>query len=217
MATKLQIYNGALRRLGNPLLVSLADENSARRYLDAAWDDGLIDFVLDRGKWSFAKRSLQITFSTTIIPAFGFKYAFEEPDDFIKLVSLWLDQNFLAPLRWYEYEAGIFYTNEDTIYLQYISNALTFGGNLARWPSAFTQYVQTYMALQAEPFITNSKTINNELEKDLLIAERMALTSDGLNKPIQINPIGTWNRARLFNYPSNGVAGIAIGGNSSSG
>lgn len=213
MATKLQIYNGALRRLGNPLLISLAQETSSRRYLDNVWDEGLMDFVLDRGKWSFAKRTLRISFSTTLIPQFGLRYAFPQPDDFVKLVGIWIDSRARVPLLNYQYERGVFYADQDHIFLQYVSNDPTYGGNIAVWPNAFTQYVQTYMALQVEPFITNNIRMNNELEKDLIIAERMALTSDGLNKPIQINPIGTWNRARLYSYPYNGVLGFTTGSN----
>lgn len=215
MATKLQIYNGALRRLGNPLLVTLAENLSSRRYLDSVWDEGFIDYVLDRGKWSFAKRTEKITYSTTLIPQFGFKRAFAQPLDFIKLVAIWLNPECTVPLYWYNYEAGVFYTQQDTIYLQYVSNDSAYGGNYAVWPSAFTQYTQAYMAQQAAPFITNQS--GKDLEKELIIAERMALTSDGLNKPIQVQKIGSWNQARLYAYPYNGIVGVTGGGSSGQG
>lgn len=213
MATRLQIYNGALRRLGNPLLTSLSENLSSRRYLDSVWDEGFIDYVLDRGKWSFAKRTERITQSTTLIPQFGLKYAFPQPIDFIKLVAMWQNPECTVPLLWYQYEAGVFYTQIDTIYLQYVSNDAAYGGNIALWPAPFTQYSQAFMAQQAAPFITNQN--GGDLEKDLIIAERIALTSDGLNKPIQVNPIGAWNRARLYSYPYNGITGVVAGNGSS--
>lgn len=201
MATKLQIYNGALRRLGNPLLTSLAEENTARRTCDSVWDEGFIDYLLDRGKWSFAQRTVKITYSTTIIPAFGLKYAFPAPLDFIKLVGFWQNNMETVTYFQYKFEAGIFYTDREDIVITYVSNDPTYGGNMSRWPNVFSQYAQSYMALQIEPMITNNNATNKELTKDLLEAERMALTSDGLNKPIQVNPTGSWGRARLLANP----------------
>lgn len=114
----------------------------------------------------------------------------------------------------YEYQTNVIYANVDTIYLQYISNSAQFGGNLARWPAAFSQFAQAYMAVQAQPTIVNSDSVAAKLEKELIIAERVALTSDGLNKPIQVNPIGRWNKARLYNYPANGITGLTVGNGS---
>lgn len=212
MATKLQIYNGALRRLGNPTLASLSDVNPGRYACDSVWDEGFVDFVLDRGKWSFAQRTEKITFSTTIVPAFGPCYAFQQPIDFIKLVGFWQDDWERVPYFQYKYEAGVFYTDREDIVITYVSNDPKYGGNFSSWPNAFSQYAQTYMALQIEPMITNSKTMNDELEDDLLKAERMALTSDGLNKPIQVSPTGSWGRARLLANPLySAIIGPTIG------
>lgn len=212
MATKLQIYNGTNRRLSNPRLVSLSQETSSRYFLDGIWDDGMIDYLLSRGKWSFAKRTLGMFPSTTLIPQFGFKYAYPQPIDFILLSSLWQDERSLVPLLRYKYQAGVFYSDFNKIYLDYVSNDVAYGGNIAIWPSMFTQYAQAYMASQAQPLICNSNVTDQDLTKDLVMAERMALTADGLNKPIQVAPTGSWGRTRLNGQPSyTGIMGATVG------
>lgn len=212
MATKLQIYNGALRRLSNPRLTSLTQEVSYRYFLDGVWDEGMIDYLLSRGKWSFAQRTLKMFPSTTLIPQFGFKFAYPLPIDYIFLSALWQDERSLVPLLRYKLQAGVIYSDFDVIYLTYTSNDDAFGGNYAIWPAMFTQYAQAYMASQAQPLISNSNTTDQDLTKDLVMAERMALTSDGLSKPIQISPIGSWGRARLNAQPSyTGIMGATVG------
>ena len=81
MTSKLTLFNGALRLLGERRLASLTEDRPARRYLDDAWDDGLVDDALEQGFWNFATRTVQMTASTSVEPEFGYRYAFQKPDD----------------------------------------------------------------------------------------------------------------------------------------
>lgn len=199
MATKLGIYNQALEALGDSVpLASLSEDRSARRALDVVWDNGLLDFCLEQGLWGFATRSQMMTASTSIIPSFGPQYAFELPDDFVGVNSIWIDNMMITPLDWYQGpEAGVIYCNYDTIYIKYTSNAPTYGGNLAAFPQSYQQYVASVLAKQAEPFITNSPTMNAKLDKDQQKAKLTALNWDKRNKPRENLPLGNWTKARL--------------------
>lgn len=204
MTTKLKTYNGALAILGETPLASLEEDRGVRYWLDRAWADGVVDYCLEQGQWHFATRSQQMTQSTSIIPSFGYKFAFEIPDDFVGLNSLWLDQLFRQPLFEYLIQDGVIYAQWDTIYLQYVSNAPTYGYNLAVWPNAFAQYVQTRLAGESQQNVTNSEVLRDKIAKLEEKARLTALNNDKRDKPLDRNPLGSWSRARLYGYGYNG-------------
>ena len=197
MATKLGIYNKALIALGDAVpLASLSENRLARRVLDQVWDNGVVNYCLEQGLWSFATRSIEITKSTTIIPAFGFQYAVEVPSDFCGLNSIWTDARFQNPLRVYNIEAGIIYSDFDTLYLKYVSNASNYGSNIAKWPEVFADYVGQRMAFEAQPLITNSLNVDANLDKAQQSAKLTALNWDKRSKQREDLPIGNWTKAR---------------------
>jgi hypothetical protein len=198
MATKLGTYNKSLIALGDGVpLASLSENRAARRFLDQVWDNGVVNYCLEQGLWGFATRSKELTASTTINPAFGFQYAFEMPDDFCGLNSLWTDARFQSALRIYDFEAGIIYCDFGTIYIKYVSNAPTYGGNIAKWPEVFSDYVGVRMAFEAQPLITNSLNVDANLDKAQQSAKLTALNWDKRNKAREDLPIGNWTKARL--------------------
>lgn len=203
MATKLSIYNGALRLLGGTPLNDLAEDRSVKNWLDRAWDDGVINYCLEQGQWNWAIRTQQITASTTIIPAFGAKYAFELPNDFQGINSIWSDPYFNSSIVFYNLEAGVLYCEFDTIYLKFISNAATYGGNLASWPESFAKYVQARLALESEPNVTNSPSIYQKIEMEELRTYKIAKNNDMRNKPRQRVDAGNWVISRVGGF-SNG-------------
>ena len=149
MATsKLQLYNGALRLLGERTLATI-DENVESRYvLDDIWDDEALDTVLDMGLWNFAGRTVMLEPSTTITPDFGFRYAYPKPDDFIRTMKLCEDEYTENPLSGEEYddEAKHIFCDIEPVYFQYVSNDVQWGSDLSLWPPSFTKYVQAWMA-----------------------------------------------------------------------
>jgi len=203
MATKLSLYNGALALLGETPLSSLSEDRPARYWLDRAFDSNIIDYCLEQSLWNWATRTKEITASTTIIPSYGPSYAFEVPNDFKGVVSIWIDPNFKVPLEDYIIEAGVIYTDIDTIYLKYVSNAPTYGGNLARFPETFSKYVEARLAGEAQPNITNSDNVFKRIE----IAERTALSkaknSDKRDKPLNRLPLSNWTQSRMGRYGFN--------------
>jgi len=76
VATKLGIYNSALREIGERKLSALTDASESRRALDTAYDNGFIDEVLSAGQWNFATRSALIDVDASITTSFGFTNSF---------------------------------------------------------------------------------------------------------------------------------------------
>ena len=192
--SKLARYNGALGRLSERKLASLTEAREPRRVLDDFWDS-VTAYSLARGYWKHAKRTQRMEASANITPAFGPRFAFEKPDDLVR-VYLVSGTESMEPGFSYLDENGVWYADIDTIYVTYISNDPAFGMDLSRWGAMFCEYVEARLALKAGPRITNNKA-----DLDLLIAEEkramnVALGVDAMEGPPAVPPLNSWVRAR---------------------
>ena len=145
-ATKLSLYNGALLECGERAIASLTEDREPRRLLDRAWDAGVVNFCLGQGQWRFATRTVQLAASTTIEPTFGYRKAYEIPDDHIRTTSLCSDEYMNTPLLRYTTEQNYFFTDVEPIFLGYVSNGAGYGGDFSLWPEDFIEYVHAYLA-----------------------------------------------------------------------
>src|SRR5258708_823139 len=122
MTDKLSLYNGALTEfLGERKLANLTENREPRRVLDEIWDGGALRYCLEQGLWNFAMRTIQLTYSPSVEPDFGFRYAFDKPTDWVRTAALCVDEFFRCPLLQYNDEAGFWFADIDTIYVRYIS------------------------------------------------------------------------------------------------
>ena len=196
MATRLSLYSGALRTLGERALASLSEEREPRRLLDDAWDNGAVDYVLSTAQWRFASRAVELVPEDDIETSFGFVNAFQRPIDHVRTTGLCADEFFNCPLEEYSYEAGYYYADVNPIFLRYVSNHADFGGNLADWPAAFTIYAQLYLASQIIGSLTSAKIEPAALDKMLRKARTEAASTDAMESPTTRPPAGTWVRSR---------------------
>lgn len=199
MTDKLSLYNGALRELGQRKLASLSEARDSRRFLDDAWDDGAISFCLELGQWKFATRSVMLDFSPSITPGFGYTYAFDLPEDHVKLIGVWSDANMAEPLRAYRAEGGGYlYASIETIYISYVSNHTTYGLDYSRWPSRFTKVVEAHLAAEIALALTGDREKKGDM---ILLRDKMylplALSNDAQQNPTRFPPVGGWVRARM--------------------
>lgn len=193
MATsQLSLYNGALLALKERKLSSLVENNEARRTLDQVWD-GAVKYCLEAGLWNFAVRTAKFTYDPSFVPAFGYKYKFVKPTDFVRLNALCHDEFFNTPLNAYTDEAGAWYADVDTLYVSYVSDAANYGNNMAGWPESFVNFVELYLADQAGGRITGKE---GTVEKLLKAAEKEARAKDAMNEPTKFMPQGRWTQAR---------------------
>lgn len=133
MTTQLFIYNEALGHLGERRIASLSENREPRRVLDDFWSD-VVAYCLKAALWKFAKRTIQQDASTTLVPAFGFNFAFPVQNDFVRVVVASTSPNLDPPLLQYVLEAGVFYCNATPLYLAYVSNDAQYGMNIGGWP-----------------------------------------------------------------------------------
>ena len=152
MADKLALYNEALGHLQEGAIRSLTENREPRRVLDTFWS-GAVAYCLERYLWNFAYRTVSIDASTTIAPAFGYLFAFKIPDDWIRTRRLSATPTFMPPLLQVAEEAGYWYANVSTLYVQYNSSDPLYGMDLGKWPATFADFVALRLARQAAPRI----------------------------------------------------------------
>lgn len=199
-ATKLGLYNAALRLVGERSLASLTENREPRRVLDEAYDAAL-GFCLEQGQWNFAGRSIQPAASTTIDPGFGYANAFEKPSDWVRTMAVCQDEYFREPLLQYTDEAGYWWADADDIYIRYVSNGASYGGDLSKWPASFQKFVELYLATEICPRLTSSESKAEVLKRDMRRALMEAKSKDAMNEATTMLPAGSWVRSRTASFP----------------
>lgn len=197
---RLGIYNGALLLCGERFLSSLTEDREPRYLLDHVWDKGGVRYCLEQGQWNFAMRTSRLDYSTDIEPDFGYRRAFEKPDDWVNVANVAQDEFFRAPLLRYQDESGYIYADLDTIYARYISDDDTYGFDFATWPESFREYVEAHFAAKVIRNITSDETMVDRIVHPktgiLVIARRTAKNKDAQAEPTQFGAQGAWTRAR---------------------
>ena len=196
--SKLTLFNGALLHCKERELASLSENIAARRELDRAWASagGAVDYCLGQGQWKFATRTIELASTPSVTPDFGYSKAFEKPTDHIRTVSLCSDPYQNVPLTQYAQEQSYFFADVDPLYLSYVSNDASYGGDYSLWEPDFVRYVEFYLATLVAPKLIQSeddrKTLYQLTTKALLDAK----SSCAMEGPTTFPPTGNWVAAR---------------------
>ena len=200
MTDRLKLYNGALRLCGHSKLSTLTDNVEARRLLDDVFDDDFVDKVLEAGLWNFALRAQALTPDPSVTPPFGYSNAFLKTDDWIRTAAVCDDEFFRSPLLDYQDETDFIYTELINIWVRFVSNDASFGGDLSKWPGSFQEYGEAFLASKIIHRLTSDK------ERILLITERRkgildrslrdSRSKDAMESPTRFIPTGTWVSSR---------------------
>lgn len=202
MADRLKLYNDALTtHLGERRLANLSEDREPRHNLDTVYD-AAVKFCLEEGNWDFAMRAVKIAKSTAVTPAFGYRFAFAKPLDWIR--SFIISPNeLLEPAlvgKQVTDEAGYWYADVDPIYVKYVSLDTAYGLDLSRWPESFANYVGCYLATKIVKPTTSSQSFRDELGKVLKLLRSNALAKDAINAPVSFPPRGSWSRSRVSQF-----------------
>lgn len=194
--TRLSIYNGALLMCKSRRLANLTENRPSRYIMDEIWDSDTIDGCLEAGFWNHAMRTVQIDYSPSVEPPFGYSRAFDKPIDLKKMLSLCSDEYFRCPVYGYQDEGGYWFTDLDTIYVRYVSNDASYGGDYSLWPVSFTRWVEGCFALRAIGRLTDAATDAQKLERDVRKLKTIALSNDAMKDPVSFPPPTSWQKAR---------------------
>lgn len=200
--SQLDIFNGALRILGERKLASLSEAREPQRVLTDIWNEGkgAPRAMLEKGQWNFAIRSAQMTYSPSITPPSGYQFAYNKGTDWVRTAAVCSDPYYNQPLTQYEDEAGFLFCDLSSIYVKWVSDDPSYGLNMTLWTQEFILYFEYYMAWRSCLRITQNK------EKEMMIAKDMdkqgmkARSLEAMDEPAKFMPPGSWSSARRGRY-----------------
>lgn len=180
---RLSIYNEALLMAGERQLIDLNENREPRRLLDAFWDSA-IKYCLEQGQWNFSVRSMRYDYSPSVEPPFGYQYAFDKPEDWVRTCSVAVDPYFYESLLDYTDEAGYWFCNYQELFVRYVSNDADYGYNASAWPESYRLYVAAYLAKRVSPRLKNG-TDAQVLENEYKMRKQDALAKDAMQDPVK--------------------------------
>jgi len=192
----LSIYNGTLAILKHRPLSTSTDDVEARHLLDNEYAK-VKAWALESGLWNFALRSSVLDPDTGNTPQFGHSHAFEQPTDYVRLNAISADPMFYQTLEDYIDEAGYWIANVSVLYVSYVSDDASYGGDLSKWTTLFERAVEYELAFRLAPHLTAMGADQfQELERRRDKALRDARSKDALNQPAKRPPSGRLVQSR---------------------
>jgi len=218
---RLSLYNDALLICGERALDSLSANEETRRLLDQVWNNNGVDACLEEAQWMFAMRTVRIDYDPGITPDYGYARAFDKPTDWILTSALCSDEFFRVPVLRYEDEAGFWYSDLDQLYVRYVSNDSSYGGDMSKWPRSFTEFVAAHFASKVILKISNDEArlrmIVNPERPEHSIRGRALLNAKSrcaMAGPSRFEAQGQWSRSRtrgVARRDGGGTTGNLIG------
>ncbi len=181
---------------GERKLASITENQQGRHLLDDEWADGAVDYCLGQGQWTFAKRTREIASSVSVVPDFGYSKAFDIPTDLIRTTALCSDPYQKVPLLDYTTEQAYWFADVDPLYVSYVSNDASYGGDLSLWPGGFVLFVQAYLASKIVETLTQDAAKWERVFKLARKYQKDAASSDAMEGPTKFPPEGSWVAAR---------------------
>jgi hypothetical protein len=213
VATQLGLYNGALLICRERFLTALTDPGEPCRLLNYVWSENGVNACLEMAQWNFAMRTISIIPDPSIQPSFGYVYVYDKPADWVLTSAVSEEPYFRVPLTRYFDEAGYWYADLQTIYVRYVSNDPTYGGNLGAWPESFDEMVKAYFAWRIIGKLTKDENEQARVERIFKAAKLHAKSRSAMAEPTSFVAQGAWSRARqrFLNRRDGGSIGNLIG------
>ena len=189
-----KIYNDALFIMGLDEITSNTDDSNRRTKLDRALDAGIVSSLLEDIGWTFALTSTESTYTPSVEPAWGYSRAHAKPNDMHRLDGIYQDEYMQFPLKHYMDEDGYFFTDEDTFYIQYVSDSWL--ATPSSWPTFFKRLVAAKMAADTALSLRGEGSDPDKADATFAEREGGAKSNDAMSSPPRMLARGKWGRAR---------------------
>lgn len=191
MASKTDICNLALVRLGEPPVLSLDDTSKRANALKSYYDLAL-DILLQDHPWNFATRRATLA-RLTAAPDFGYSYAYQLPSGCLRVLGMVGDGYNIDPSLNYKLEGQQLLTDESAVKIKYILRVTETGMYGARFCSALA----SRLALELSYHLVKSPALQGQMLK-LFGAELSAAKAiDAQEDTPEVYESNEWLEARL--------------------
>lgn len=203
--TKLQLYKRAIILCKQTPISALTDNVESRRRCDDHYDD-VIAWLLEQGFWTDAMRTVEITQNTGVSPAFAYEYAHDMPSDFVKRQIVSASEFLEPPLdgnigtQQYKIEGGYLWANVTPVYMRYVSNDSSYGGDLTKWTEGMAEAFAHKLAARVAPVLAGSDELSQELDDKAMVLAGRASTFASMQQPTEAMRIGRWAGNRFGKY-----------------
>ncbi|EOC1299350.1 hypothetical protein ACI09I_000938 [Cronobacter dublinensis] len=201
MATRIEIINRALTKLGSDRLMSEADDNAASRAIEAVYN-GLLESLLRTYRWSFAIKRAKLA-RLTDEPVFGYLYAYQLPSDCIRIDMVsdashldWCNHqwsSYQLPVPRYQVEGRKIITDMYSVYIRYGARI----PDPTTYDEAFTEAFACKLAAEICEAITQSSTKKQAALQDFDLAIKNARAASAIERPPVIQQETSWYTSRL--------------------
>ena len=167
---RLPVINGALLKIGLP---------PAQDYNDATW--GAIDRFESVAKqvfrtyaWGFAQKYATLTPNTSMLPTFGWSYAYTFPSDYLRLIDIHTHHDLRSYKCRYCISNGVILANVNPCYARYVA----YIEDASKWPLDFADAVSSLLAAHLAPLIAQTQAMTPSLIQLYNLSLQQAQNSD---------------------------------------
>lgn len=192
MASKVEIANRALTKLGAARILALTDNTEQARVINSMFDL-VLDAELRRHRWKFAIKRDSLP-ALVAAPAWGYSKAYQLPADFLALIQV---NDFyvrgLKQLTPWTVEAGQILTNyEAPLKIRYMAKVT----NLNLLDPLFVEVLACKLAFESCEALTQSAGKKQAASSEYQFALTEAARQDAIENPPDELPWGSWFDSR---------------------
>lgn len=208
MATKLQIWNKALRSLRKPRLAALTDNVTTRYELSDCWSTVVAE-VAEAGLWNFGIVTASVSTTSGLTAIAGYQYGFSHPAAWVRTIAVSSSALFETELD-YRDENGAIFANVTPIYLRYVASTKFADDYVTTWPASFAAAVAARLAWELAEVLGESTEMRQAVRDEFEAAMRRAKNLDAMNQPAIRFKEGTWSRAMRGDHRRRGDRGSLV-------
>ncbi|WP_312836634.1 hypothetical protein [Pantoea sp.] len=201
MATKIDVINRALIKLGSEPLMSETDDNAASRAIEVVYD-GLLESLLRSYRWAFSIKRKELP-ALSGESAFGYEHRYQLPPDCIRIDAV--EDTVMIDCRdnefsgragrptWQQEGRTLVSDFAPPVLLRYGSKDV----DPSQWDASFTEAFACLLAAELCEKINQSSTKKQAAQQDFELAIRQARQVSAIERPRIIQKDTSWYTARL--------------------
>ena len=192
MASKVEVANLALTKLGDDPILLLTDDTKPARTLNRIFDL-VANAEMQANWWKFTVKRTELS-ALVDPPAWGYASQYPLPSDYLGLIQvndIYLCSASRQRGLW-SVEAGLILTDmQAPLKLRYIQRV-----PVASWHSLFVDAFACKLAMEACETLTQSDSKFQRVAKMYEVAIQRAHSMDAIENPPEQFPLGSWNESR---------------------